>query len=908
MIFNRWFKPKWQHKDAAVRQQVISTLDPASAENKKILHELAFNDGSETVRRMALLQLNEFSLWWQASKHDASERLKQFSEQQLITMLLENQVSANLKQQFISQCNRSSILEQLAVTETDADIKFGLLLRLDKNELILKSLTENVLSVEQKKTLLDNIDDEKVLDKLSRQLDGELAAIVQQKLQQQAEQKELPQKTRKQVTLLLAQLNSIRDRLTLADIPQQLTHYQQQWQQIAGDLASLGEEAAAGFAAKYQRISQQLQQWLEPKLAELKQQQAEKEAAAQQSAHYQSLQHKLVLIRNELNTALVNVDLAVAEQLSTEVAALQADIESSKLDSQQKQQLNRTAAQLNRQLAELPQLAEKLAELTRLLADWAAQSLPETAEQYQQLQPAYDKWHKAWRSTVRGLGVELPEALQQSFSQLEQQWQQTLAVFKTEAEKGIKLCRNKLAEFRRLYVAGKYKVLFGLFKGIDSDYQKLNAQQQQQLLKDYEFASSKLAELTDWQEYIATPRKQELVQQAQQLAAEPVTDAKNRAAAVKQLRATWNTLGKAEAGQDAELNAAFDTACETAFEPCREYFAKLDAQRAEHTRQREQIIVQLQQAVSAELSGKALESEISRLTQSWQKSGAVDNTTFSALQQQYQSALKVLKQQLKTQQQHYAELKQQLIAKATAATQLDDNNLIAKALKECQQEWKTIGFAGKATEQSLWQQFRQLCDGFFNARSEQFQQQQQAEQQEQQQLEQSLLQLAAELEAVQDIAALSELESRIRQLLEGKSKQQQQPIRVLLEKLKLKQQQLQHYKDNADLRTVFDVLATGVEVSAEQLPALYRESFNQLQEHTLDRQQLTLALEIVAGLSSPQQDAQARQQVQLLLLSDKHNQGEELTKEALFKRWLQFGAVADAEQALLQRVKDVFSA
>ncbi len=78
MIFKRWFKPKWQHENAAIRQLAIAGLDHSTPQQKEILHELAFNDGAEAVRRTALERLNEFSLWWQASKHESAGTLKTF--------------------------------------------------------------------------------------------------------------------------------------------------------------------------------------------------------------------------------------------------------------------------------------------------------------------------------------------------------------------------------------------------------------------------------------------------------------------------------------------------------------------------------------------------------------------------------------------------------------------------------------------------------------------------------------------------------------------------------------------------------------------------------------------------------------------------------------------------------------
>ena len=61
-----------------------------------------------------------------------------------------------------------------------------------------------------------------------------------------------------------------------------------------------------------------------------------------------------------------------------------------------------------------------------------------------------------------------------------------------------------------------------------------------------------------------------------------------------------------------------------------------------------------------------------------------------------------------------------------------------------------------------------------------------------------------------------------------------------------------------------------------------------------------------AGQASPASETSRRQQVQMLLLTDKHNSGESINQEQLLARWLQFGAVSAEEQSLLQRVRALY--
>ncbi len=136
--------------------------------------------------------------------------------------------------------------------------------RLNKAELNQKALQDPVLQLAQKRELLAQINDEKTLEKLAKQLDGELQTDVVQKITTLPRTKNKPLLLRKQLTLLLAKLNAVRERVTLSDIPQQLGEYQTHWQELTPELACLGEEAAE-YQAKYDKIVQQLQHWLAPR-------------------------------------------------------------------------------------------------------------------------------------------------------------------------------------------------------------------------------------------------------------------------------------------------------------------------------------------------------------------------------------------------------------------------------------------------------------------------------------------------------------------------------------------------------------------------------------------------------------------------------------------------------------------
>lgn len=903
MIFKRWFKPKWQHADAAIRLQAIQTLQATDNEHKKILHELAFNDGVEAVRKAALHQLNDFALWWQASKHDAAERLKQYAEQQLIGQLLAGEVEAALKQKFIAQCNRSTVLEQLALKERDPQLRFSLLQRLERADLVQQSLLDAAFPDSYKRQLLAQITDEKQLEKFSKQLKAELATELTERLAAMAEQKQKPLKLRKELTLLLAKLNALRERTQLAEVPSLQQNLAEQWQQLAADLACLPADEAQHFSTKYQQLTERLNTWLAPKLAELAAAQAAAERQALQGANYQQLQQAVFALEQQL---VVQMQQGGSEHalLETALQALNNELNSTELAPEQYAKLQAALVKLQQQCQQLPQIAAALLALTQLAADFQAQALPQAAEQLAEAEQQLTAFMQAWRVQTKLLAISLPAELNSQLQQLKQQWQSTIELLKQQQQKGSRQLRSKCAEFKRLHAAGRYKVLFGLYKGISEDYAQLSDTAKAQLEKDYAEVSTLHIELESLQHYIATPRKQALLADMQQLASLAVTDAKARAEQVKLARANWNSLGKAEPAQDEALNQTFDSACEAAFEPCRQIFAKLDADRALHLQQRQQLLTELAELANADLEVKALEQAYRQFSQRWREAGAVNRRDYQTLQQQYQQLSNTIRDKIATAQQTQEAAKTALIVEAKAALLLADATQTAAILKELQQRWKTLGFAGRKQDQALWLEFRALCDTFFAKRNEEYKSQQHAEQQAWQDASSSLAALAEQVSQADTVQAVTALQVQLRQLVLPEVPEARQQYQQVSQQLEQQLQTIQQAQQRHDLQRLFNALAQG-ELKAEQWPAAYREALT-IATPALSRPELTLALELISGKDSGQSSPAEKQQVQLALLSLKHNAGQQLTPEQLLQHWLAHGTVAEQEQPLLQRVAALF--
>jgi len=897
MIFKRWFAPKWQHKDAAVRQQAIAGLN-VDAEHKEILHELAFNDGHEAVRRAALEKLNEFSLWWQASKQDNAERLKHYAETQLVQMVLENRISAPLKRQFIEECQRSSILEKLALTEVDADIRFSLIMRLKKTDLILTNLQQDLLSLEQKRQLLTFITEPKQLEKLSKQLAEPLASELKLQLQQQQQAKDKPVQVRKVVNLLLAKLNAVRERGDLNQMQQKWQQYQQEWDAAQSDLSLLDD--ATELTQKYNKIKLLTEAAWAPLVKEQQQQLAQQQKLAALKLQQQQLEAQLQMLQQQLTQLMSEGRLDDTDAIAAQASQLSQQLSQSDLTVTVKTSLQKAVAAFERQLQQVPAQAEQLVKLTRLLADWSAAAVPTEVAQFQLIEAKYQQWQQDWSKGRKTLGAMLPESLAEAQQTLNTQWHTVMTGFAGQADKNLKSVRSKLSEFRRLYDAGRYKVLFGLFKGIQQDYAELTQAQQLQLAKDYQAAEQQLQQLNELQNYIATPRKQELVSQMQALALATDVTAPDRSEQVKLARANWQTLGRADEAVEQELNQAFNLACEQAFAPCRDYFAAQDEQRKQNALIKQQILADLTSMLDKPLD-KGFDSQLTALQKSWRDSGPTESALYKELAAQFKTLVDQLKGRVRGQHEQNLAEKQQLIQKAQLLLTLSVDEAVAGA-KKLQQDWKQIGFAGK-TDQQLWSEFRIVCDQIFanKTAAKQLQDQQWSEQQQAAETQFSDVAVvcaqaltAAELHTAQ--SALKALELPVKSVL---AQQKQQ----LLAEIQQKLQTLEQSAFNASYQQLFAALQQS-DVTVEAIPARFRDDFAKGNESQLTRAQLTTAIELISGKDCTAAD---KAQVQLQLLSDKHNSGTSLTVDALLKRWLSFGTVKAEEQGLVQRLKAVFA-
>jgi hypothetical protein len=334
------------------------------------------------------------------------------------------------------------------------------------------------------------------------------------------------------------------------------------------------------------------------------------------------------------------------------LAKLTEAIKTSTLNKSEQQSFNEEVKQLNTLLEKIPEIAEYVSQATHLISKISQLSLPSDISELNDRQQAYHDWLKAWKLIEqKTLGI-LPESIVQSQKQIVNTWQSGLKPLQSKQKELFFQDKKKLQDIRRLLNIGKYKVCFGLFKGVKETISFLSIQQVHQLQRDFEQVEKRMAELADWENYIATPRKQGLLKAIQTLVAEPLDNPNEQAAKVKEYRNTWNTLGHADEAVDKTLNENFNELCEQAFAPCRLFFAEQDKLREVHLQQRKNILLNAKQLVLALKDSianqlvdfKKYDNQLNQLQQQWANAGEVDRNHHKRLQQEFRQVIKPIKE------------------------------------------------------------------------------------------------------------------------------------------------------------------------------------------------------------------------------------------------------------------------
>ena len=241
------------------------------------------------------------------------------------------------------------------------------------------------------------------------------------------------------------------------------------------------------------------------------------------------------------------------------------------------------------------------------------------------------------------------------------------------------------------------------------------------LAKSLEQLDEKLNELRQWKDYVAAPKRIELIEEMEALVGsqeEPAALAER----IRALQQEWRTINKGIASDAPADTERFQKAHQAAFKPCQEYFAAQAAARRANLAARLAVLERLK-AVEA---GQQAENADRRLIihvlreapREWRGHSPVDRDAARAAEAEFNRSMSRLRKILNAWYDANESDKKALIAQAQQLTTLDDPGVAIDGVKRLQLQWKDTGPASRDQAERLWEEFRAQCDAVFKKREQ----------------------------------------------------------------------------------------------------------------------------------------------------------------------------------------------
>ncbi|WP_202943076.1 DUF349 domain-containing protein [Alteromonas macleodii] len=769
MIFSRIFAPSHQSPKPEKRMQAIESLSPEKAQEKTILHELAFNDEDANVSLAALEKLNSFVLWLKMSQIAKQSRVKKAAEKKVNAALLgEGDVTLSRQEifSFLTETANADLVVQLVPQMLK---KEPTLLQDDAlaNALIEKvakpSFTHFVFlegaSPQLQTQLINAHSDVSGLQKLAKKvLDDALVTQINARIDAIKEAAKRPVELKKQLTLGLSKYQALLDKSDVETIDEKRNELESELTGLFAQIDLLTSEERADYEEKRSRIGEQLERYLSrirPAWEEKQQasQRANTKALCEQQLTY-AKEQVAWLYSNRLceatlaDVATVNEGVRGVEATLEQLARLGDESATDKRITQIKRSVDELNEQLDRfsmqqqygqklliKLQSLEDITAKIvsasdSESDKDTRDVSVEEASASTEDLSQvnggdalqsssvvaLKAEFDEARQAYKALSREIDA-IPKALSKRFNAATSRVNAKERAQKAKENEQVKHIRKHISVIDNLIAQGKFRVAISKFAKLQESYAALPGSAKKYVEKRFEKTAGDVSRLEGWQDYLAAPRKPALLEEAKALASADAENIKQRSEAIKYLRKQWLSLTPSsptseESSDDALLQQQFDDALEKAFEPCRAHYAKLDTQRAAAREQRMSIIATVK-AMDINMPEAELVKVFDRVSKQWHAAGQVEREIYEQLKQEWKAVSSPIQARVNQWQSDNQAQKRALVTQACQLATEEDVADAADKAQQLQSQWKQVGHAGKREESRLWAEFKAANDTVF---------------------------------------------------------------------------------------------------------------------------------------------------------------------------------------------------
>jgi len=695
MLGRLFSRPKWQHRNPLVRAESVRELPQGDPR----LTALASSDPDPAVRRQAVRRLEDPALLAELATVDTDQQVRDAVRRRLCRLLSGEAPSAlgPDERRAAARALTDGVVAAYLLSHADSvPIRMDALARVER-QAVLGEVALGDPALDVRLAALERLDQTTVLERVAKQARGKdkrVARLARAKLEELAARAERP---RRQVELCEA-LERLAEG-AVADIAR-ARQVEGQWQALAEDAPPALQERASRAMAELERIV------------------AERQAAAEHLAHQRELCARAETLLEEVTAAVADEQ---AQVLPLHQAAALLDsawrslAENGEVNTGCEARFVDAFTSLNTRLCRLDEdraahaRFQSLVDEARSVADGPAllgrHALGRLEARWGDLESrhpvlATEGYQSAFKAAmeraagrireVRGQEKALTTELERLLSDLEQ------ALSEGELQHAISSrdkARDRLGKLQAIGAAH-----------MDGRQRRLRR------------LEGRLAELRDWRRYGLEQVRQELIERMQALVGD-TTPPPKLAGLVHQLQEEWRGLDRANGPASEALWQAFDQAGHQAFEPCRAFFADQEAQRQAHIHEREAFCDDLEAAYHLvnweQPDWAAVERDLRAARRRWRKLGGVAPEAWRTLDSRFRGLVDGFERQLEPERQREKERREQAIRQLEALAGESDLRRATALAKQAQAEWAPTVPLPRRAEQALWRRFKAANDAIF---------------------------------------------------------------------------------------------------------------------------------------------------------------------------------------------------
>ncbi|GEM_PF-4691087 len=693
MLFERFRRPRWQHRDPAVRRQEVARLTPQDPEQGRNLRVLALEDPDESVRAAATKRLDDLAALRRISEAESGADVREAASlryRQLLAGGIGSDGGVEQRLGEVALTAEAATLAHVVRNAREEAMRAAALERITDSGVIEQvALNDELFRMRQ--AAVNRLTDLEVLDRIAQQgrsIDRRIARMAREHAARLRESEAERQRRMDELGELCESARELVDRAVLAGTEHaEVERLRNRWQ-------AMGELPEDAPKERFGVLMNRLQARLAPH-------RAADETAADDA-------------RGELDEALSALE--EAEAPSTEaLERVRRALDQLPTSAETRQVRAREWLEAGqRYLVHYHELMDSLDAEARdavvAAVDWPA-GLPEPAPL---TRARHGTANEEPASPEEPAPVEATDAS-------DRDQEEATAETSPDGERSRALAdlASRLDELEQALDEGHYKPAQRAMKAARSAAEamgSLPSEHERRLAQ----ARSRLAELEDWRRFAVIPKQRDLCDRMEALVDDDQLAPPDRARRIRELREAWRGTGGGGSGEARELWERFNAAAEKAFEPCRVHFQRESERRRANLAARERVTDQLESFVAASELADVATDELIRIRDTarsdWKAAAPVDQDEVSALTERFEGLMDRLSAVIDERRQAARERKQALVDELDGLLSWQDVEAAADRAKALQAAWDPADTTWPSVERGLARAFRTACDRLFETR------------------------------------------------------------------------------------------------------------------------------------------------------------------------------------------------